>query len=135
MRTSSKDFIVKNTNPESKYYTILQYQEFIDDSECYRTDTDCDKVFAKAVKLGMSKNITTTNPTQFRYYVRANSKKQLLDPFPRYGMGEQKNSFIDKVCKGENNYIEVTQSAFNKYLNFLKTENNQWLVQAQREIL
>ena len=75
MRTSSKDFIVKNTNPESKYYTILQYQEFIDDSECYRTDTDCDKVFAKAVKLGMSKNITTTKPDFVVYAVNYNILK------------------------------------------------------------
>lgn len=135
MRTSSKDFIVKNTDHESKYYTTLQHQEFTDENECYRLNKDGDKVFAKAIKFGMSKNITKSDPVQFRYYVRANSKKQLFDPFPRYSISDNKSSFIDKVCKGENNFVEVTQSVFDKYVNFLSTENNQWLIRAQREIL
>jgi hypothetical protein len=135
MRTSSKDFIVKNTDHESKYYTTLQHQEFTDENECYRLSKDGDKVFAKAIKFGMSKNITKFDPVQFRYYVRANSKKQLFDPFPRYSVSDNKSSFIDKVCKGENNFVEVTQSVFDKYVNFLSTENNQWLIRAQREIL
>lgn len=135
MRISTQDFITKNTTPECKYYTTVTYQEFTDDNEFYRTNKDCDKVFAKAIKYGMSKNLANDQPIQFRYYVRGNSQKQLFDPFPRYSLNGKKSSFIDKICKGNNTFVEVTQSVFDKYINFLKTENNQWLLKAQREVM
>lgn len=135
MRVSNKDFVTNDITPESKYYTTLQYQEFVDDNDCSRLSKDGDKVFAKAIKFGMSKNIANNKPIQFRYYVRANTKKQLFDPFPRYSISDNRSSFVDKICKGDHNFIEVTQSVFDKYVNFLNTENNQWLVRAQREVL
>jgi len=124
-----------DSKPESLYYTTLQYQEFTDNDEFYRLSKDGERVFAKAIKYGMSKNIANSKPIQFRYYIRANSKKQLFDPFPRYSVSDNRSSFVDKVCKADHNFIEVTQSIFNKYINFLKTENNQWLLKAQREVL
>lgn len=135
MKISSQDFIVKNNTIDSKYYTTFQYQEFTDDDEFYRLSKDGDKVFAKVIKSGLSRDMTNSNPAQYKYYVRGNNGKKLHDPFPKYSVSDNKSSFLDKVCKGDQQFIEVTKSVFEKYITFLKTESNQYLTSAQREIM
>ena len=117
----------------NNYYTTLQYQEFLDDDENSRTQSDGDKVFAKSVKSGYSKDITHKNPKYNKYYVRISPNKKLYDPFPKYSVSDNKASFIDKVCKSNNSYREVPESIFNMYLSYLRTENVQWYNKAQRE--
>lgn len=119
---------------ESKFYTTLQYQEFVDENENYRTSTDNSKVFAKALKAGLSKHMTNQSPMYNKYYVRVTAGKKLYDPFPKYSTSDNRGSFIDKICKSENVYKEVPESVFNMYLNYLRTENAQWFTKAQREI-
>lgn len=135
MKISSKDFIVKDKNLDSKYYTTFQYQEFTDEDEFYRLSKDGDKVFAKVIKGGLSRDMTNSNPAQYKYYVRGTNGKKLHDPFPKYSISDNKSSFLDKVCKGDQQFIEVTKSVFEKYITFLKTESNQYLTSAQREIM
>jgi hypothetical protein len=118
----------------SNFYTTLQYQEFVDDQENSMVKNEGDKVFAKSVKAGYSKDITNTNPKYNRYYVRIAANKKLYDPFPKYSVSDNRASFIDKVCKSNNSYKEVTESVFNMYLNYLRTENVQWYNKAQREL-
>jgi hypothetical protein len=118
----------------SNFYTTLQYQEFVDDQENSMVKNEGAKVFAKSVKAGYSKDITNTNPKYNRYYVRIEANKKLYDPFPKYSVSDNRASFIDKVCKSNNSYKEVTESVFNMYLNYLRTENVQWYNKAQREL-
>lgn len=120
-------------NNESKFYTTLQYQEYIDDNENYRISTENNKVFAKEIKSGYSRDVNVRGPTYYKYYIRIFPNRKLYDPFPKYSMTGNAESFIDKVCKSETSYKEVTKSVFDKYLNFLKTENPQWLKNAQKE--
>jgi hypothetical protein len=134
MKISQTDFKVNSTDNTSLYYTTLQYQEYEDDQEFSRTTKDSDKVFAKAIKNGLSRDISSQESFQYRYYVRLESNKKLYDPFPKYSFSDNKNSFVDKVCKPNNSFKEVNKSLFDKYINFLKTENNQWYTQANREL-
>lgn len=119
---------------ESRFYTTLQYQDFVDDNDNSRSSTENSKVFAKAIKNGLSRDMTKSGGQFFKYYVRCSSNKTLYDPFPKYSTSDNKQSFIDKVCKSETSYREVTSSVFDKYLNYLKTENTQWLKNAQKEL-
>lgn len=119
---------------ESKFYTTLQYQEFIDDNENYCSSSESNKVFAKATKSGYSKHMTEKNPIFYKFFVRVSQGKQLYDPFPKYSLSDNRGSFIDKVCKDNNPYKEVPEPIFNMYLNYLKTENVMWLNKAQREM-
>lgn len=135
MKISSTDFIVKDKNLESKYYTTFQYQEFVDDDEFYRLSKDGDKVFAKVIKGGLSRDMGNANPAQSKYYIKGNNGKKLHDPFPKYSISDNKSSFLDKICKSNQQFIEVTKSVFDKYIIFLKTESNQYLISAQREIM
>lgn len=118
---------------ESKFYTTLQYQEFVDENDNSRVATENNKVFAKEIKSGYSRDLNVRGPVHYKYYVRIFPNRKLYDPFPKYSMTGNKDSFIDKVCKSETAYKEVTRSVFDKYLNFLKTENSQWLNSAQKE--
>jgi len=120
--------------PESKFYTTLQYQEFVDDDENYCLNSESPKVFAKATKTGYSKHMTEKQPSYYKFFVRISSDKKLHDPFPKYSLSDSKSSFVNKVCKDSNPYKEVPESIFNMYLNYLKTENSQWLTKAQREM-
>lgn len=115
------------------YYTTLQYEEYKDENENSLRKVDDNKVFAKSIKRGYSKDITKSAPIYNKFYIKVYPNKKLYDPFPLYSVSDNKTSFIDKVCKSENTYKEVTESVFNMYLNYLKTENIQWLNKAQRE--
>lgn len=135
MKIPSQDFVVKNNQIDSKYYTTFLYQEFMDEDQCYRLSKDSDKVFAKVIKSGLSRDMRNHDPAQYKYYVRGNNGKYLHDPFPKYTINDNKSSFLDKVCKNDQQFIEVTKSVFEKYITFLKTESNQHLISAQREIM
>ena len=117
----------------NNYYTTDQYKDFVDDNENCRRKVDDNKVFAKSVKSGYSTDIRESSPRYNKYYIRVHPNRKLYDPFPLYSVSDNKNSFVDKICKSENVYKEVTESVFNMYLNYLKTENVQWFNRAQRE--
>lgn len=117
---------------ETLFYTISDYSETIDDQGNYLVSQDNDRVYAKAVKESKGKNILEKSPRYYKYYIKLSPDKNLYDPFPKYTSGS-KPSFINKVCKAENNFIEVNQSTFNKYVAFLRTKNSKWLNDAQRD--
>jgi hypothetical protein len=118
----------------SKFYTTLQYQEYIDDDDNSRSSVENNKVFAKAIKSGLSRDINKGGPTHYKFYIRIFPNQKLYDPFPKYSISDNKNSFVDKICRSETAYKEVPESIFNIYLNYLKTENAQWYYKAQREV-
>jgi hypothetical protein len=117
----------------NKYYTTSQHQEFIDENDNFHRKIDDSKVFAKSVKRGYSTDIKEASPLYNKYYIKAYPNKSLYNPFPLYSIEYTKNSFVDKICKSENSYKEVTESVFNMYLNYLKSESVQWFNKAQRE--
>lgn len=117
---------------ETLFYTISDYHESIDDQGNYLVNNDSDKVYAKAVKESKGKNILEKNPRYYKYYIKLSPDKTLYDPFPKY-TSTSKPSFVNKICKAENNFIEVNQSTFNKYVAFLRTQNTKWLNDAKRD--
>lgn len=119
---------------ESRFYTTLQYKDFIDENDNARLSTENSKVFAKSVKNGLGRDMTKSGAQYFRYYVRCSPNKTLHDPFPKYSIGDNKQSFVDRVCRTETLFKEVPQSVFEKYLSYLRTENSQWLKVAQKEL-
>jgi hypothetical protein len=116
------------------YYTTLQYQEYTDDNKNSCRNKDDNKVFAKSIKSGYSKNIKEGSPRYNKFYVRIYPNQRLYDPFPKYSVSDNKNSFVDKICRSENSYKQVPENVFNMYLNYLRTENTQWYNQTQREL-
>jgi hypothetical protein len=139
MRPKFSDFnIAHNQNDldiEVRLYTKAGDQDFIDDNNNPRLNEENDRVYAKAVKDKPSKDITNKSPKGFTYYIKADPNKNLYNPTELYSVqSKTPKSFLNKVCKSELRFLEVSESIFNKYINFLKTENTQWLTNAQREV-
>jgi hypothetical protein len=134
MRVLPQDFIVDKNIPQAQFYTTQQYQEFSDENYYYRLSKDSDKVFAKCLSERLPKD-SSSDICQTKYYVKGNNGKDLFDPFPKYALNDNRGSFIDKVCKPDHKFIEVTKSTFDKYINFLKTSNRQYYIGAQKEIM
>lgn len=117
-----------------KYYTTSNNQEFVDDDGFFRLNANSNKVFAKAIKEIKSKNILNRSPNYYKYYIKTQTDKTLLDPFENHGIKNNRISFLDKIRKTDSDFIEVNQSVFNKYINYLKTNHSQWLTEAKREL-
>jgi len=117
-----------------KYYTTSGHHEFVDDDGFFRINDDSDKVFAKAVKEIKSKNILKRSPNYYKYYIKTQTDKSLLDPFGNHAIKNNRVAFLDKIRKTNSSFVEVNQSVFNKYINYLKTNHSQWLTEAKREL-
>jgi hypothetical protein len=119
---------------DAKYYTFSNNEEFVDDDGYYRLLNNSDKVCAKAMKESKGKNILKRNANYYKYYVKVATNKNLYDPFESHGIKNTRVSFIDKIKDNGLDFMEVNQSVFNKYINYLKTQNSQWLTEAKREL-
>lgn len=139
MRVNVSEFSVQHNssqgNGDPKFYTRKIDADYTDDNDYPRSSIDSDKVYAKAIKDKPSKNFTDKNRVGYSYYIKSAPNKILFNPLDLYTIEPKvAKSFLNKICKTELMFLEVSESVFNMYLNFLKTENTQWLTKAQREI-
>lgn len=139
MRINPNQFVVNkfasNSNEEIIYFTNKGSESYLDDNENPRLDTDGPKVYAKAIKNKRSKHFSTEQPIGYSFYIKTDPNKKIYNPTVLQSIEPKiQKSFINKVCKNDLIFTEVTQSIFNQYINFLRTGNNMWLNRAQREI-
>jgi len=134
MKVDRSQFLTKEYNSEEKLYTLIGNENYLDDQGFPRSSVDADTVFAKAVKNKLNKKFNSD--IQYRFYIKTDPNKNIHNPIKIYSSLKDKSnrSFLNKVCKSEVVFTEVTQSIFNQYINFLKTQNTQWLESAQREL-
>lgn len=137
MRVNAADYKVSTRDiTEDKFYTVYGLESFIDDNGDPRTTQDSDKIYAKAIKSYSSKDIHNKN-LQYRYYILTDSNNNLYNPIEESSLlsiTTKNQSYINKVCKNEQIFTEVTHSTFNQYVSFLRTKSKKFLVSAQREI-
>lgn len=136
MRAKSSDFyIVQNKESEHIFYGKKGDGDYLDEEGNARVVIDGDKVCAKAIKDKPGKIIGKKSSSSFSYYIKTTPNKTLYNPIERYTIEpNMKKNFIDKICKTELVFTEVSITVFNKYLMFLRTESEKWLKEAQREI-
>lgn len=138
MKVNHNNFNISHQSPDTdtnnRFYTNQEHSEFLDSSGFYRSENDNEYVFAKALKDKLSKSITNKNKN-YSYYIKASPNKVLYDARKLYTIEPTVDkNFINNTCKNDQTFIQVSEAIFNKYINFLKTGNTQWLNQAQREI-
>lgn len=122
-----------NQNQTNLFYSSLADKEFFDENNYPRVSNDNDKVLAKCLLDKKSKHITDGN-ISYSYYLKILPNKNLIDSRKTYSLPEPKSSYVDHICKSDDSFIEVSSDTFQKYINFLKTENIQWLNMAQKDI-
>lgn len=122
-----------SSSESDKYYTGMNDKDFIDSDNFPRSQENSDKVLAKALKDKKSKHIKD-GVIGYSYHLKILPNKTLVDSRTLHSLKERKTSYIDDVCKSDNQFLEVSQDTFQKYINFLKTENTKWLDMAQKDI-
>lgn len=134
MRVDTEDFRIKQSQEQNKFYTLLGHESFCDDEGFPRSESENDQTFAKAIKSKVAKAFGSNN-LSYRFYIKTDPNKNIINPIETHSIKtKEKSSFINKTCKIEAVFSEVTESIFNQYINFLKTSNTKWLNSAQREL-
>lgn len=118
--SQAKNTVVKE--PVMEYYTISGSEDFFDNNQLPRLNTDSDKVYAKKI---------TRDDGTIRYSIRLSLSNKLFDPI-YIGLDKSK-SFLDSTVRNENRFKNVSPKVFDLYTTFLKTKNISWLLNAQRE--
>jgi hypothetical protein len=140
MKINHEDFLVNNKTEDSIYYTIVGEEDFLDsDGNGIISDPTSDKIFAKAINnkkpRDLIKNSSNLNKMSYRFFIKTNPESQLFNPKQLYTVSDPNRlGFVDSKCKDGWSFKEVSRSAFDKYLLFLKTQSVKWLKEAQREI-
>lgn len=119
--TTKKDSVTQQSSVE--YYTVSGQEDFFDDDQIPRANSDCNKVYAKK---------TIRDNGTVRYSIKLSLNNKLYDPTMQHETKRTK-SFLDSTVRDENRFKNVSPSVFNLYLTFLKTKNTAWLHNAQRE--
>jgi hypothetical protein len=135
MKIDMSEFITRTNEPEQKFYTKKGEESFVDEDKNFRSSIESPQVYAKAIRKRLSKNFAGNKNLAYAFYIKSDPSRNLFNPMDLHTIEPKvKKSFINKVCKTELVFTEVTESIFNKYLTFLRTENIKWLQDAQREI-
>ena len=134
MRIDFSDFQVTQPEQSQKLYSLLGQESYIDDQGFPRLETESDKTFAKAIKNKLSKKFISDSPPTYSFFIKTDPNHNIVNPIATYSMKITNSNFLNKICKTEFSFTEVTESVFNKYLMFLKTSNIKWLNSAQREL-
>lgn len=139
MRIDHKQFVV-NTQADETFYTMIGHEDSIDENgNPIVHDGLSTKVFAKAINnrkpRELVRNDSPFGKSSYRFYIKVNPESQPFNPKKFHTVNDQnKLSFIDSKCKDGWFFKEVSQTVFDKYLLFLKTENLKWLKETQREL-
>jgi hypothetical protein len=103
--------------------TMIGMEDVVVDGLYLINSTDSKNIFAKKITR---KNGTT------KFTIRTSQDGKLYNPISIYGKEEQK-TFLDRVCRSNNKFVEVNLKTFNLYTQFLKTKNLAYLNNAERE--
>jgi hypothetical protein len=115
-------FSTKKTNTII-YYTTKDYAQGTDAEGNYTRNQDDEFVYATKGTDILSKNLLT-NKLSYIYFVRF-SNGQIYDHRCLHSLPENKESYVNKVCKNDLKWIKVDAAAFKQYLDFLKLESDQ----------
>lgn len=136
MKVNIEDFGVSHSEPiplDNKFYTLIDYQDFLDNNNNPCLSKLSDKVYAKAIFNKKTKHISDKKK-YYTYYVLMNPKNELYNPIQLHSSIKNKTNFIDKVCKSEWSFKEVEKSVFDTYIDFLRTKNIRLLNKANRSL-
>lgn len=132
MKVNFADFKTNTELNDAIFYTILGSETSVDKDGYPLINKECDSVYAKKIKNKKDKNINGN--TSYSFYIRTYSKNKLYNPLEKHTVEKPSISYVDRVCKNNESFIEVNKSIFETYLEFLKTKRLTWLDNAQRAI-
>lgn len=112
-----------NAEESVEFYTLRGNEAFVDESNLPRVSTDNDSVLAKK---------TTRKNGTIKYSIRLGNNGKFYNPVSIYGQ-EKTHTFLNRICRSNDKFKEVSPKVFSMYLEFLNTKNTSWLINAERE--
>jgi hypothetical protein len=137
MKVNTSEFSIQHHQigaQKDSYYVLKGEHEFLDADDNPRS-SKLQEACAKLVFGKKSKHITDRK-AYHSYYIKCNPNKEAYNPIQLHSTIKDKktNAFIDNVCKSEWSFLEVDQSIFNQYLEFLKSHNTRILKDINRSL-
>jgi hypothetical protein len=122
---------ISNIDGITEYYTLKGQEDFLDEDGFPRINNpNSSKVYAKCIRNKLSKNFNGNN--RFRFYITSKANNKPYNPIQNKAIPEA-YEFVNSVCKGGIVFVEVNQTTFQKYIEFLKSKNTRWLLDIERE--
>lgn len=123
----TQDFYIKQPNEkqlEEEYFCMYGNEDFLDADKLPRIQSLSDKVMAKRIKV---------SDKQYKYYIRMGFDQKLYNP--NNSLNSSKN-YIELNRNSELlKFKLVNELTFTYYVKYLSTNNNIWLVKAEREVV
>jgi len=111
------------TSTTSIFYGSIKNYDFIDNENNPRIEQEEDnRVLAK---------IKYKDNGSLKHLIRLDNLKRIYDP--TVDMSENKSNNLFEYDGAMPSFKEVNKSVFNLYLSFLRTMNNSWIRNAERE--
>jgi hypothetical protein len=67
-----------------------------------------------------------------KHMIRIDSNNKFYNPISIYGT-ENNKTFLDRICRSNQKFREVSEKTLNFYVKFLQSKNILWLNNAERE--
>jgi hypothetical protein len=116
---------IQNKIEENEYYTLAGLEDFLDSDHNPRiSDMSNNKIMAKKI---------VRDDNSVRFSIKINNNGKAYNPISLYG-AEKSNGFLERVCKNNDKFRDISAKAFSLYIKFLKTKNVAWLHNAEREM-
>lgn len=107
---------------DNKYYTLVGQEDFIDDENNPRLKKDDSRVLAKK-----------TLQNKLKYLIKLDNAGKFYNPMSPIS-SIKPIKILQTISVSDTRFKEVNQTAFNMYLNFLRSKNIAWINNAEREV-
>ena len=118
-----QDTTKTTTEQTDKFYGFIDCCDYIDNENYPRTKTENTNTLAK---------ITYKKNGSIKYSIKITKNGKMHNPTLDYD-NKKDNNFLDRICRSNDSFKEVSYKVFNMYINFLKTKNVAWINNAERE--
>ena len=106
----------------NQYYTLVGQEDFIDDENNPRLKQDDNRVLAKK-----------TLQNKLKYLIKLDNAGKFYNPMSPVS-SVKPIKILQTISISDTRFKEVNQTAFNMYLNFLRSKNIAWINNAEREV-
>jgi hypothetical protein len=107
---------------DNQYYTLVGQEDFIDQENNPRIEKDDNRVLAKK-----------TLQNKLKYLIKLDNAGKFYNPLSPIS-SIKPIKILQTISLYDNRFKEVNQTAFNMYLNFLRSKNIAWINNAEREV-
>lgn len=107
---------------DNQYYTLVGQEDFIDDENNPRLKQDDNRVLAKK-----------TLQNKLKYLIKLDNVGKFYNPMSPVS-SVKPIKILQTISISDTRFKEVNQTAFNMYLNFLRSKNIAWINNAEREV-